>query len=48
MKEFILVVDDDKDIRRLLGIYLGNEGYRYLACENAAQALHFLDRKSVV
>ena len=23
MKEFILVVDDDKDICRLLGIYLG-------------------------
>ena len=47
MKEFILVVDDDKDIRRLLGIYLGNEGYRYLACENAAQALHFLEHYQV-
>ena len=47
MKEFILVVDDDKDIRRLLGIYLGNEGYRYLACENAAQALDILESYQV-
>ena len=47
MKEFILIVDDDKDIRRLLGIYLGNEGYRYLTCENAAQALDILERYQV-
>ncbi len=47
MKEFILIVDDDKDIRRLLGIYLGNEGYRYLACENAAQALDILKHYQV-
>ena len=43
MQEFILIVDDDKDICRLVGIYLGNEGYRYLACENAAQALDILE-----
>ena len=24
-------------------IYLGNEGYRYLTCENAAQALDILE-----
>ena len=47
MKEFILIVDDDSDIRRLLGIYLGNEGYRYLACENAAQALDVLEHYQV-
>lgn len=47
MKEFILVVDDDKDIRRLLGIYLGNEGYRYLACENVVQALDILEHYQV-
>ena len=47
MKEFILVVDDDKDICRLLGIYLGNEGYRYLTCENAAQALDILEHYQV-
>ena len=47
MKEFILVVDDDKDICRLLGIYLGNEGYRYLTCENAVQALDILEHYQV-
>lgn len=47
MKEFILIVDDDKDIRKLLGIYLGNEGYRYLACENAAEALDILEHYQV-
>lgn len=47
MKEFVLIVDDDKDIRRLLGIYLGNEGYRYLACENAAKALDVLEHYQV-
>ena len=47
MQEFILIVDDDKDICRLVGIYLGNEGYRYLACENAAQALDILERYQV-
>ena len=47
MKEFILIVDDDKDIRRLLGIYLGNEGYRHLACENAEQALEVLEHYQV-
>ena len=25
--EYILIVDDDSDIRNLLGIYLENEGY---------------------
>ena len=47
MKEFILIVDDDSDIRKLLGIYLGNEGYRYLACGNAAEALDVLEHYQV-
>ena len=47
MQEFILIVDDDKDIRRLVGIYLGNEGYRCLACENAAQAMDILEHYQV-
>ena len=28
--EYILIVDDDRDIRNLLGIYLENEGYRFI------------------
>lgn len=47
MKEFILIIDDDSDIRKLLGIYLGNEGYRYLACENAVDALDVLEHYQV-
>jgi len=47
MKEFILIIDDDKDIRKLLGIYLGNEGYRYLACENAIEAIDVLEHYQV-
>ena len=30
-----------------MGIYLGNEGYRYLTCENAAQALDILEHYQV-
>ncbi len=47
MKEFILIIDDDKDICKLLGIYLGNEGYRYLACENARKAMDVLEQYQV-
>lgn len=47
MKEFILIIDDDKDICKLLGIYLGNEGYRYLACENARKAMEVLEHYQV-
>ena len=47
MKEFILIIDDDKDICKLLGIYLGNEGYRYLACENARKAMDVLEHYQV-
>ena len=47
MKEFILIIDDDKDICKLLGIYLGNEDYRYLACENARKAMDVLEHYQV-
>ncbi|RKI41414.1 DNA-binding response regulator [bacterium D16-51] len=40
--EYILIVDDDKDIRNLLGIYLENEGYRFIKCDNAKRALQIL------
>lgn len=36
--EYILIVDDDCDIRNLLGIYLENEGYRFIKCDrNSAE-----------
>lgn len=45
--EYILIVDDDSDIRNLLGIYLENEGYKYIKCDNALTALDLLDRINV-
>ncbi len=41
-EDYILIVDDDLDIRNLLGIYLGNEGFKYIKCKDAAQALEVL------
>lgn len=36
--EYILIVDDDCDIRNLLGIHLENEGYRFIKCDrNSAE-----------
>lgn len=42
MDGYILIVDDDEDIRNLLGVYLGNEGYKYIKCENAKKAIETL------
>ena len=41
--EYILIVDGDKDIRNLLGIYLENEGYKYIKCDSAQRALEVLE-----
>ena len=41
--DYILIVDDDKDIRNLLGIYLENEGYKYIKCDSAQRALEVLE-----
>ena len=46
-KEYILIVDDDSDIRNLLGIYLENEGFPYLKCDNALTALELIDKTKV-
>lgn len=46
--EYILIVDDDSDIRNLLGIYLDNEGFSYIKCDNALTALEVLDTSNVV
>ncbi|HEY5588557.1 MAG TPA: response regulator [Candidatus Paceibacterota bacterium] len=41
--EKILVVDDDKSIRNLIGVYLRNDGYEvYNAC-NGQEALDSLE-----
>lgn len=42
-KEKILVVDDDKDIRRILKIYLINAGYEVILGSNGKEALEIID-----
>lgn len=43
----ILVVDDDREIRDVLHIYLRNEGYHVLQAEDGIQALQTLQREKV-
>ncbi len=45
--EYILIVDDDSDIRNLIGIYLENEGYKFIKCDNAVSALEVVDTTKV-
>lgn len=42
-KARIMVVDDDKDIRKILKIYLTNAGYDVVTAENGIQTLNSLD-----
>ena len=44
MEDYILIVDDDEDIRNMLGIYLENEGFRFIKCENAKTAMEILQK----
>ncbi len=47
--EYILIVDDDSDIiRNLPSIYLENEGYSYIKCDNALKVLDVLEKSKVV
>ena len=43
----VLVVDDDKDIREAIGIYLRNEGLNVLEAEDGVAALDMLERHEV-
>lgn len=44
---YILIVDDDEDIRNMVGIYLGNEGLPYIKCESSVKALEILDNHKI-
>lgn len=46
-KETILVVDDEKEIRDLIGIYLDNDGYKVLKASNGLEALSILEKEDV-
>lgn len=47
MKEYILIVDDDENIRNLLGIYLENEGFNTIKVDNALKALEVIEEKDI-
>ncbi|MEO4053009.1 response regulator transcription factor [Solibacillus sp. CAU 1738] len=42
----ILIVDDDKEIRNLISVYLENEGMQTQKVENAIEALKILEEKA--
>lgn len=46
-KETILIVDDEKEIRDLIDIYLKNEGYKTLKAENGIAALELLRKNNI-
>lgn len=46
-KETILIVDDEKEIRDLIDIYLKGEGYNTLKAEDGEEALEVLSRNEV-
>lgn len=43
----ILVVDDEQDIRDLLGIYLKNEGYQVEKAASGEEALQLVQKKHI-
>lgn len=47
MEGQVLIVDDDADIRNMIGIYLEKEGISYIKCENAKEALKFVDNQRI-
>lgn len=46
-KETILIVDDEKEIRKLIQIYLKNEGYNTILAENGEEALKILENNDI-
>lgn len=46
-KETILIVDDEKEIRELIDIYLKNEGYNTLQASSGMEALNILQSQQV-
>ena len=46
-KERILIVDDEKEIRDLIDIYLKGEGYDTIKAENGEEALNILSSNDV-
>lgn len=47
MKNTILVVDDEAEIRNLLEIYLSNEGYEVIKVSNGEEAIEIVNSKDI-
>lgn len=47
MSKKILIIDDDAEIRKVIGIYLENEGYEILKAENGEQGLKLIAENEV-
>lgn len=47
MKNTILVVDDEAEIRNLLEIYLSNEGYEVIKASNGEEAIEIVNSKYI-
>lgn len=43
MNKYILIVDDDENIRNLLSIYLENEGFNTIKANNAKEAIEIIE-----
>jgi two-component system response regulator VanR len=46
-QETILIIDDEKEIRDLIGIYLHNEGYNVLKAADGIEGLKYLEENTV-
>lgn len=47
MESNVLIVDDDKDIRNLISVYLENEGLHTQKAKDAIEALNLLGQKNL-
>jgi two-component system response regulator VanR len=46
-QETILIIDDEKEIRDLIGIYLTNEGYNVIKAADGVEGLEYLENENV-
>lgn len=47
MRGYILIVDDDENIRNLVSIYLENEGFKTIKVDDAKKALEVLENSNI-
>ena len=47
MNELVMVVDDNKEIRDIVRLYLTNSGFEVIEARNGVEALELLDKNSV-